>query len=212
MSKEENVLRYYVLCNRLKNVIRKGWLDWNVQKERLESVAEHVYGVQMLAIAMYSEFDYDIDISKVIMMLSVHELEEIYIGDLTLFDIDKDKKLKIGHEAVEKVLDGLMDKDKIKKLILEFDERKTKEAQFAYFCDKFEADLQSKIYSEENRVDYNKQDNNNSMNDKAVLDLIEKGLSFGQMWLKFSQERYNYDKNFMKVSQYAYNNNIKEDE
>ena len=212
MSKEENVLRYYVLCNRLKNVIRKGWLDWNVQKERLESVAEHVYGVQMLAIAMYSEFDYDIDISKVIMMLSVHELEEIYIGDLTLFDIDKDKKLKIGHEAVEKVLDGLMDKDKIKKLILEFDERKTKEAQFAYLCDKFEADLQSKIYSEENRVDYNKQDNNNSMNDKAVLDLIEKGLSFGQMWLKFSQERYNYDKNFMKVSQYAYNNNIKEDE
>ena len=212
MSKEENVLRYYVLCNRLKNVIRKGWLDWNVQKERLESVAEHVYGVQMLAIAMYSEFDYDIDISKVIMMLSVHELEEIYIGDLTLFDIDKDKKLKIGHEAVEKVLDGLMDKDKIKKLILEFDERKTKEAQFAYFCDKFEADLQSKIYSEENRVDYNKQDNNNSMNDKAVLDLIEKGLSFGQLWLKFSQERYNYDKNFMKVSQYAYNNNIKEDE
>jgi len=212
MSKEENVLRYYVLCNRLKNVIRKGWLDWNVQKERLESVAEHVYGVQMLAIAMYSEFDYDIDISKVIMMLSVHELEEIYIGDLTLFDIDKDEKLKIGHEAVEKVLDGLMDKDKIKKLILEFDERKTKEAQFAYFCDKFEADLQSKIYSEENRVDYNKQDNNNSMNDKAVLDLIEKGLSFGQMWLKFSQERYNYDKNFMKVSQYAYNNNIKEDE
>ena len=212
MSKEENVLRYYVLCNRLKNVIRKGWLDWNVQKERLESVAEHVYGVQMLAIAMYSEFDYDIDISKVIMMLSVHELEEIYIGDLTLFDIDKDEKLKIGHEAVEKVLDGLMDKDKIKKLILEFDERKTKEAQFAYFCDKFEADLQSKIYSEENRVDYNKQDNNNSMNDKAVLDLIEKGLSFGQMWLKFSQGRYNYDKNFMKVSQYAYNNNIKEDE
>ena len=212
MSKEENVLRYYVLCNRLKNVIRKGWLDWNVQKERLESVAEHVYGVQMLAIAMYSEFDYDIDISKVIMMLSVHELEEIYIGDLTLFDIDKDKKLKIGQEELEKVLDGLMDKDKIKKLILEFDERKTKEAQFAYFCDKFEADLQSKIYSEENRVDYNKQDNNNSMNDKAVLDLIEKGLSFGQMWLKFSQERYNYDKNFMKVSQYAYNNNIKEDE
>ena len=67
MSKEKNVIEYYVLCNKLKNVIRKGWRDWNVSKERLESVAEHVYGVQMLAIAMYSEYNYDIDIKKVFM-------------------------------------------------------------------------------------------------------------------------------------------------
>ena len=25
MSKEENVIKYYVLCNKLKNVIRTGW-------------------------------------------------------------------------------------------------------------------------------------------------------------------------------------------
>ena len=31
MSKEENVLRYYLLCNKLKNVIRTGWKDWNVK-------------------------------------------------------------------------------------------------------------------------------------------------------------------------------------
>lgn len=56
MSKEENVLRYYLLCNKLKNVIRTGWKDWNVKAERLESVAEHIYGVQMLALAMNSDF------------------------------------------------------------------------------------------------------------------------------------------------------------
>lgn len=27
MSKESNVVIYYVLCNRLKNLIRKGWID-----------------------------------------------------------------------------------------------------------------------------------------------------------------------------------------
>ena len=37
MSKEENVINYYVLCNKLKNVIRTGWKDWNVQKERNDS-------------------------------------------------------------------------------------------------------------------------------------------------------------------------------
>ena len=74
MEKEKNVINYYVLCNKLKNVIRTGWKDWNVQKERLESVAEHIFGVQMLAIAMKSEYNYDIDILKVIMMIAIHEL------------------------------------------------------------------------------------------------------------------------------------------
>ena len=47
----ESVVKYYVLCNRLKDVIRTGWKDWNVTKDRVESVAEHIFGVQMLAIA-----------------------------------------------------------------------------------------------------------------------------------------------------------------
>lgn len=54
MSKAQNVVRYYVLCNKLKDVIRTGWKNWNVKRERLESVAEHIYGVQMLAIAIQS--------------------------------------------------------------------------------------------------------------------------------------------------------------
>ena len=45
MEKEENVLRYYVLCNKLKDVVRTGWLDWHVERERVESVAEHIFGV-----------------------------------------------------------------------------------------------------------------------------------------------------------------------
>ena len=43
MIKEERVINYYVTCNKLKNIIRTGWKDWNVQRERLESVAEHIY-------------------------------------------------------------------------------------------------------------------------------------------------------------------------
>ena len=42
------------------DVIRTGWIDWNVKRNRLESVAEHIYSTQMLAIAMKSEYGYDI--------------------------------------------------------------------------------------------------------------------------------------------------------
>jgi len=74
MDKEKKVIDYYVLCNKLKNIIRTGRKDWNVQRERIESVAEHIFGVQMLAIAMKSEYKYDIDIMKVIFMIAIHEL------------------------------------------------------------------------------------------------------------------------------------------
>ena len=119
MSKEQKVVNYYVICNRLKNVIRSGWTTWNVQRERIESVAEHIFGVQMLAIAMKSEFEYDIDIMKVIYMLAIHELGETVIGDLTQFQIDKTQKEKIEHEAVHKILSSLIDGEQIEKLFLE---------------------------------------------------------------------------------------------
>ena len=203
MNKEENVIRYYVLCNKLKNIIRTGWTDWHVERERLESVAEHIYGVQMLAIVMNSEYNYDIDIMKVIMMLAVHELEEIYIGDIPVTAKEHKYKDEAGHEAVAKVLSGLIDKDMIYNFVVEFDSKKTKEAKFAFFCDKLECDLQSRLYDEEGCVDLNNQDGNYSMSNPDVIELLGSGMSWSEMWLTFGQRRYNYDDNFMAVSNYA---------
>jgi len=207
-TKEESVIKYYVLCNKLKNIIRTGWKNWKVKRERLESVAEHIYGVQMLAIAMKSEYKYDVDIQKVIMMLAVHELEEILIGDLTQFEITKEEKQKLGHEAIFKVLNGLLDKNEIISLILEFDERKTKEAIFAYQCDKLECDIQSKLYDEENCVDLNNQEGNKIYENPKVQELLKQEKSWSGMWIAFGQETYNYDENFTSVSNFAKNNNI----
>ena len=208
ISKEESVINYYVICNKLKNIIRTGWKDWNVKKERIESVAEHIYGVQMLAIAMKSEYEYDIDILKVIMMLAIHELGETVIGDLTRFQISKEEKEKLEHEAVSKILGGLLDGKQIEELFLEFDAHETKESQFAYQCDKLECDLQCKLYDEEGCVDLNNQNSNNTMNDSKVKELLDSGASWSTMWLKFGQSAYPYDENFMAVSDYAMYNSI----
>ena len=48
----------------------------------------------MLALAMKSEYQYDIDIMKVLYMLAIHELGETIIGDLTQFQISKEEKEK----------------------------------------------------------------------------------------------------------------------
>lgn len=209
MSKEENVVKYYVTCNKLKNVIRTGWQDWNVKRDRLESVAEHIYGVQMLAIAMKLEYGYDIDLTKVILMLAIHELGETIIGDITQFQISKQEKEELEHKAVKDILKDLIDGETIEALFLEFDERKTKEAFFAYQCDKLECDLQSKLYGEEGCVDLSKQEGNKTMEHPLVKSLLDKGLSWEEMWLRFGQEVYPYDDNFRSVTNYALKNNIK---
>ncbi len=208
MSKEENVINYYVLCNKLKNMIRTGWTDWNVQRDRIESVAEHIFGVQMFAIAMKSEYQYDVDIMKVVFMLAVHELGETLIGDITQFQISEEEKEKIEHEAVHKVLNGLLDGDQIEELFLEFDERKTPEAIFAYQCDKLECDIQCKLYDEEGCVDLDNQNDNSITENEKVRKLLDDGYSWSNMWLKFGQQVYPYDDNFKAVSNYVMNNKI----
>lgn len=208
MSKEENVIKYYVMCNKLKNVIRTGWKNWNVERERVESVAEHIFGVQMLAIAMKSEYEYDIDIMKVVFMLAVHELGEIVIGDLTMFEISKEEKAKREKEAVHKILCGLLDGKEIENLFTEFDSRSTKEAMFAYQCDKLECDLQSRLYDEEGCVDLNKQESNDLLENELVKKLLSEEKSWSGMWLRFGQTVYPYDDNFKNVSKYALNNSI----
>ena len=66
INKAQSVVQFYVLCNHLKNLIRRGWKVWNVKRERIESVAEHIFGVQSLAIAIWSQYSYNIDIKKAI--------------------------------------------------------------------------------------------------------------------------------------------------
>lgn len=206
--KEQNIIEYYVLCNKLKNVIRTGWLDWKVKRNRIESVAEHIYGTQMLAIAIYSEYKYDIDIKKVILMLALHELEEIKIGDLTPFQITKEEKKKLGQEAVKEIIKDLNIKEDIEQLINEFDDRITKEALFAHHIDKLECDIQCKLYDEEKCVDLNNQQENQTFNNKEVQKYLKQEKTWSNMWLQYSQKRYNYDKNFKSISNYIKTNII----
>ena len=213
MSKESNVVNFYVMCNKLKTLVREGWINWSVHAERRESVAEHIYSTIMLAIAMKSEYKYDIDIMKVAYMLGIHELGECLIKDLTQFQISKENKKVIEHMAVHDILGDLLDGEQIETIWLEFDERKTPEAKFAHLCDKLECDLQSKIYGEDKLVDLTEQENNISFHNPRVQRLLfEEGYNWEEMWIVFGQEVYPYDENFMAVSNYALHNKIKDND
>ena len=150
-EKLKNSMRFYMLATQLKYKIRSGWdkSHWNVSKDRLESIAEHVYGTCILALSIDSEFKTNLDINKVIKMLVLHELGEVIIGDITPFDnITPEEKMIKEHEAMREVVGDLINQKEFLSLLFEFDEKKTKEAIFAHHCDKLEADIQAKIYQD----------------------------------------------------------------
>lgn len=179
-DKIKTILDYYMLTNRLKTTIRSGWKAWGVKKERVESVAEHIYGTCMLALAIWSETLPDVNLSEVLTMLALHETEEIVIGDITPFDSEDKQKIKQkGEQAVAEIFKNLIAKDVYFKLIQDFDSQSTKEAIFAHKCDKLECDIQARLYSDEGvlKKEYAGEIKNNSLiksyEKKGIMDVAD---------------------------------------
>ena len=143
----ENIIRFYLFANKLKEKVRTGWLEVEISSQRLESVAEHIFGCLILAIGIDSEFKLDLDMYKVLKMLTLHELEEIIMKDFTIRDkITPEEKIELGRECVKKVTNGLVKQNEIAELLEEFNSHKTKESIFCYHIDKIECDFQAKVY------------------------------------------------------------------
>ena len=192
MTKEQTVVSLFYLTNKLKDEVKRtGWHQKGIKRNRVESVADHIIGCQMLAYAMYSEFDYDVDIDKVILMLAIHEIGETIIGDLTPEDISSKEKSEIERNAVIKLTEMIPNGELIRDLFLEFEEKKTKEAEFAYQIDKAECDLQAKLYIQEGCFDH-------------LYDRKE----FTDNWIGFDIGRINFDENFMRVLNTIMNNDM----
>ena len=190
-NKIKDVMSFYVLCSKLKDTIRKGPVTWNANRERIESVAEHIYGVQMLAISIYYQFGYKLDLNKVIYMLAIHELEEIEIGDLAFYETTKEDKL----EEISRLLD-------------EYNERKTDEAIFAYHCDKLDCDISMKLYDQEGCFDLNNQPNNPIMDLPSVKKVLDSESCISNAWIEFDRSKFEDDPVFIEIINWLKDNNI----
>ena len=204
----KETISFYTICNKLKDTIRKGPIVWNVKRDRIESVAEHIYGTQMLAISIYYQFGYKLDLYKIIYMLAIHELEEIEMGDLAFYEISDEDKANGVKKAVDSVLSHLINKDEIEKLSNEYNERKTEEARFAYHCDKLECDLQMKLYNQEGTIDLNNQANNPIMNLPIVKELLDKEGNISNAWIEFDRSKYVDDPVFINIINWLKENDI----
>lgn len=144
---------FYYHAIKLKDMLRSGPLVWRVNKDRIESIAEHTFGCMILAISLYSQLKLDLDLGKVLEMLAIHELEELAIGDITPLDkIKKEDLIDKARKSVEELVENLEYKEELLRLTDEFNYSKSEEAKFAKAIDKLECVLEFKRYHDNGQV------------------------------------------------------------
>lgn len=200
-SECEEIFKFYYLNFRLKNKVRTGWdsKHWNIKSNRIETISEHIIGTLSLAMVFNSEFEYNLDIDKVLKILTIHETGETLIGDITPFDgITPEKKKEIEHHAMRDALGNLKEKDSLLTLLFEFDEQGTPEAKYSHYCDKIEADLQAKIYQDKGmHHSLDDQKNNVVFNSSRVQQMVKDGAKDAfDIWYEWDKNIYASDNQF----------------
>lgn len=141
------VLKVYMELNHLKQLYRQGWLHRGVPAERCESVAEHCFGVATLALLLADAHFPDLDRDKLLRMALLHELGEIYAGDLTPADrVPVDEKHRREADSVSRVLGGVPEGQKYLESWREYAEGESAEARFVREVDRLEMGLQALVY------------------------------------------------------------------
>ncbi len=135
---------------RLKNVLRKGWINRNVQKEYWENDASHIMQMIVFVSAYFRIYKPDMDEQRIMEMILFHEMGESVYDD---YMDDGSKNCYNAHLEEKRALDfvfkNLESEEYFRNLWLEFEEKRTKEGKFVYMIDKLDAVLKSKFIEKE---------------------------------------------------------------
>lgn len=134
----EQQMAFLVELDQMKNVLRQTLL---ADGSRRESDAEHSWHLAMFAMLLAEHADEPIDISRVIRMVLVHDLIEIYAGDTFCYDPKGNEDKAEREAAAADRLYAMLPKDQgaeYRALWEEFDRMDTPDSRFAAALDRIQ--------------------------------------------------------------------------
>lgn len=125
-------------ADKLKNVIRRNYL---VDDSRRENTAEHSWHTILMALILfeYADNKNELDLLRVVKMITIHDLVEIEVGDTFMFDKEANKNKFNKEKQAAKNLFEMLPYDQGKEyfdLWLEFEHGDTQDAIYAAAIDK----------------------------------------------------------------------------
>lgn len=143
-------LEFVIELEKMKTVLRRTKV---IGLERRENDAEHSWHISIMALLLDKYADEDIrnkiNVDKVIKMLLVHDIVEIYVGDTFAYDTNGNEgKREREMMAMEQIKSKLSPENAkiVSELWYEFDEMKSEDALFANAMDRLQP-IMTNIYS-----------------------------------------------------------------
>ncbi|MEX0311860.1 MAG: HD family hydrolase [Tateyamaria sp.] len=143
MTRLDRQIAFLVEADRLKSVDRATTL---ADASRHENSAEHSWHLCLYALVLSDQAGPDVDISRVIKMLILHDLVEIDAGDNPVFaDVDAAAVAAQEAAAADRIFGLLPDdlRDELRAIWEEFERAESRSAQFAKALDRFQPPIQN---------------------------------------------------------------------
>src|SRR3989344_3092774 len=104
-NKIKQILSFLHQAEKLKTVLRHSWLS----NGRRESTAEHIWRMALMAMLFYKHLQKNNlpNLEKVFKMVLVHDLTEIYAGDVPAWKKGKATRYKEEKNALQKLINPL---------------------------------------------------------------------------------------------------------
>ncbi|HPJ17397.1 MAG TPA: HD domain-containing protein [Candidatus Woesebacteria bacterium] len=143
MNDIKKIIDFLRLIEKLKTIER---FNKTSNLHRAESDAEHIWHLVMMAYLM-SKLKPELNKMKLIELSLVHDLVEVYAGDVNLWDEKKktkEEKRKAEEKSAEKLFSALPIDESLRMMSLwkEYEERSTPESRYIYALDKLQPFLQ----------------------------------------------------------------------
>jgi putative hydrolases of HD superfamily len=141
----QGMLQMMEIIGKFKNIKRKNFVG-NSNPRRFENDAEHSFELTLLAWFLISKYKLDLNIDKVIKYSLVHDLVEVYAGDIDPYMYSNcNEMLKIKKTNEEKALKRLElelhDTPDLINSLKEYEQMNDEESKFVYVLDKVACQL-----------------------------------------------------------------------
>lgn len=144
------------VIKKLKNIKRTGWLkkERDVPEKYQENDVIHTMQMFALASAYFRiHKPANLNFKKVLEMILIHEVGELLAGDIAEGDKAHDSKRAIEERGIREVFGSLKCGQYFIDLWLDFEDKKSNEAEFVYQLDKLDPILKAKFIDEEMKRD-----------------------------------------------------------
>ena len=138
MNRLEQQLQFILEIDKVKKIIRQTPLS---DASRKENDAEHSWHIALMAYLLQEYAEEPVEVSKVMLMVLIHDLVEIDAGDTYAYDEEGAKtKDERERKAADRIF-GLLPEEQgmyLKTLWEEFEAYETAEAKYAHLLDNFQ--------------------------------------------------------------------------